>query len=714
MRSSVAVALALLLAAPLAVSRAGAQVVPVGPSTQVRSVSFDVPPGTAVSEEDLLESVAIRGRGEIGFRRTLSWVPFVPPVEDLPFDPAELQRDRERLRRLLVRVGYPLASVDYEVSRVADEDAVDVLFHARPGPPLLVRSVAVEWTDGERSGLPDAGRAEAVVQSEGGVAVGRPLDERRVPAAAVALSRWLGNEGYPFAAVRPDVAVDSDASEAGVVLRAAVGPRARIGRVEIEGNRTLPVSFVREVADVAPGEWFSPDGLDAASSRLVAMDVVEGASFEIPSDQPPDTVVDLLLRVRESLPRSVSAQAGYSTEGGLGGEAQWSHLNIFGGGQALTASLSGESGLLALPENFSRYVRGSLTLRQPVLDRAHLSLHVGPFAEFRDDYRDRSLQLGVEATLLYQIGALSSIALRYELSTRRIYQYRFGDIGGGIDFLQLLQSSAEGILDELGGRINGSVLSLSGSFGSLDVPTEPRRGFVIQPSVAITVPPGLTSTQYTTANVRATGYLPLTDGVTLAVRGGAGRLFPFGKSVPPSLDLGLREYFRLRDVLFTAGGSNDVRGWPTHLLGPKVPRFLLTVEDGTPTITADKFVPIGGFNRVHGTVELRLPVPLLGPSWGSHVFVDTGRIWTDDERFTDSKDPYGVEKLFWSTGVGVDYRTVLGSLRVSVGYKLNPSVIDLADPEEMTQAVIAGTPLEELPQHAGRRFQVHLSFGRRL
>ena len=45
---------------------------------------------------------------------------------------------------------------------------------------------------------------------------------------------------------------------------------------------------------------------------------------------------------------------------------------------------------------------------------------------------------------------------------------------------------------------------------------------------------------------------------------------------------------------------------------------------------------------------------------------------------------------------------------------MNPSLLDLADPNEMTQAIVNGIPLEQLPQHNSRRFHLHFGIGRRL
>lgn len=705
-----AVVSCLVLAAPLAV----AGQTRFNRATQVRSISFRVEGARA--PDRLADQIATHGRGSMaGLRRAFRWVPLVPAVADRPFDPLEVQRDKERLRRYFASIGYPHAVVEYEV--VLDErlNVVDIVFMVAAGTPLLVRSLTIQWADSGAGRSPAAARVLTELRRQHLLLEGAPLDERTIPAAAAALLRWLGDRGYPFGSVRPEIAVDSAPQTASVVLRADAGPRARIRTIGVEGNSTLSAETARRYLAVHAGDWFSASRVRTAAEDLATLDVVRSATIEIPRDQPVDTLVDVTLRVREEWPRAVTGQLGYGTDGGITGQGDWTHRYFGRGARTVTATMVAQSGALALDQLAEKEVRGGLTLRQPILGRPRLTISVGPFGAFRDDYRDRSFQVGLETNVVYQLGALSAISLRHELSTRHVIEYRFGDFFNGIDLLSLLQLSAQGVVDSLGGTINASTLTLSGSLGNLDAPRDPHRGFLIEPSLVAVVPAALSSTQYVTGNLRATAYLPVGGARTLALRLGVGKLIPFGKSVPPTPAEGLSRYFQLRDVLFTAGGMGDVRGWGNRMLGPKFPGIIIPiVGDTLGAPYAERYVPIGGFNRIQASVELRVPAPLFGKALEAHAFVDAGRVWTSDRRFGDSADPYGVSRLFWSPGVGVDYFTVIGAVRVDLAYKMNPSILDLAGPNEATQAIVSGTPLTDLPRRNGRRFQLHIGIGRRL
>lgn len=709
MRTSAAALVCLLWAAG-----AVGQTVPVSPETRVRSVRFEVAGELRPPRAELARRVATWGSGRlVPLRRAVGWLPFVPQVSERRLDPLELQRDKERIRRFLAREGYPRAIVDYEVTPGEDPATVDVKFRIWPGPPLLVDSLTIAWTDTVDPGL-DPGRILAGIRSSHDLRAGLPLDSSAIPPAATATVRWLGARGYPFAEVEPRVIVDTAAWTARVVLRTDPGPRARIGSVLTAGAVTQDPDALVGFSGVQPGDRFSLDRLEHAADRVSALDVVRRASFEVPRGQPADTLVDVLLRIREESLRVLAGEAGYASDGGLAGEVQWTHRNIFGGAQTFTATVAGQSGALALEDNPEKFVRTGLAIRQPIRGRASLTLDVGPFVAYRNDYRDRSLEYGLEATLLQRLGPLSSVALHYELSTRRVFEYRFGDFAGGVDFLELLVLDAQGVLDTLGTRLGTSTLSLSASLGTLDAPTEPTRGFVIEPSVIVAGPSALSAVEYTTADLRASGYLSVSRSLTLAARIGGGRVFPFGKSVPPSQDEGFLEYLRLRDVLFTAGGMDDVRGWGDRLLGPKFPQIVLVPADSVILFQANRYVPIGGFQRVHATAEARIQLPLMGAHWSAHTFVDAGRVWTRDERFTDPTDTYGIEKLFWALGGGLDFATPVGTLRFAAGYKMNPSILDLASPQDVTDALLRGDPLDELPRHPWRRLHLHFGLGTRL
>jgi outer membrane protein assembly factor BamA len=66
--------------------------------------------------------------------------------------------------------------------------------------------------------------------------------------------------------------------------------------------------------------------------------------------------------------------------------------------------------------------------------------------------------------------------------------------------------------------------------------------------------------------------------------------------------------------------------------------------------------------------------------------------------------------MFWSTGFGIDRDTPVGPIRLSAGYKLNFTPLDVYHPQEFIDDVNAGR-LGQRPYPWTRRLAVHLAFG---
>ena len=82
-------------------------------------------------------------------------------------------------------------------------------------------------------------------------------------------------------------------------------------------------------------------------------------------------------------------------------------------------------------------------------------------------------------------------------------------------------------------RIDRNTLGLTATYGNLDDDLNPRRGYILRPSLEIAGPPQLSSVEYGRGNLTATAFYPLTRQTTLFARLTGGHLIPYGRSVPP-------------------------------------------------------------------------------------------------------------------------------------------------------------------------------------
>lgn len=115
-------------------------------------------------------------------------------------------------------------------------------------------------------------------------------------------------------------------------------------------------------------------------------------------------------------------------------------------------------------------------------------------------------------------------------------------------------------------------------------------------------------------------------------------------------------------------------------------------------------------------MEFQFPLRLWDRTHYALTFVDAGRVWTPDARFVDPEEGFPLLDSFDGTfvglGGGVSWSTAVGPIRLMVGYKLNPSPVDLRDPLALGELVVAGGgALEDIPERRWARWHVHLGFG---
>lgn len=689
----------------------GPMILPAG--TRVRSIDFRWVHGRTMSGDDLRQHIATSAPAPEGiFGKMLDFVFRREQVPKPTFDPLELERDAVRIRDFYDKSGILHTDVGFEVKPDTSDRVVDVVFVIDEGKPTLLRSVRIEPGDSLAvdstitlaPALVHAARnAVAPAKDHRFGAIEASTAERRTRTA-------MRNLGYAFGRVWSRTLVDTSADTATLELRLNAGPQARIARIDVTGNDLLSDHVILRELPFHVGNYYTASELSKGRRSIQGLDLIRQARVELARGQKPDTAVAINVGVTEQPVHVLTGEGGYSSQDGATAQVVWTHRNFTNDARTLTASLGTSTAWLAADQNPQRFVRGVVTLKQPYVFMPELSALVSPFTEYRDDFRDRSWALGSDETLLYRLGPVFLLSLKYSYSARHVLQYRNGDFSSGrIDFLTLLAQNA--LLDSLHTTIRRSTFTFDGTLGSLDNVTSPRQGFVLRPSVEVTAGSALNTVEYTRLDITGAAYHPINKRVGIAIRFSAGRLYPRGKSLTLGGSDSTLKFLELRDVAFTAGGASDVRGWSSQLLGPKFPDLRFNVHGADTTAVATGYVPIGGLARIAGTFELRLPFPGLGDDWGTHVFMDGGRVWTPDARFKTSFTLPGDDRFFTSVGAGVDYRTVIGAVRVSVGYKLNPSLDDVRDPQKVLDAILAGTPISAIPTQWVRRFQIHLALG---
>jgi outer membrane protein insertion porin family len=711
--------LGLLLLPGLAAGQEGVPLFLVNSGTEIGSVGLVFPEGRTLDRGPLRRQIASDGPGPLfGVRSVLGRLPLVPSPSRDRFDPPSLLRDVVRLERYYRDQGFPDVSVSYEVVLDEADNRVSIEYVITEGPPLILDSLTIEGPDGRRMEdvVAEELRAswmdfEEELTEQRGVRLSSGTRARMQDGVAA----WLRDRGYPNASTSVSVeALETTADGTPATLRVSVAPgtRMRVGTVRVEGNRRLAENVLLREVPLREGDWYSRSRLAEGQSELFGLDMVRIAIVGTEPDSLADSLADdrvaVRVRVTEGSLHLLSSRLGWASSSGVSGDVSWSHRDFLGGARTLEISTQARTGYLAPEATAARRYGLSVSLRQPWLGDRRVEGVLRPFVEYRDDLRDESVQWGSEVSALYRRGARRSLTLQYALTSRRVIEAKAGAVvGQDFDFLDVLAS-----VDTLDLDRRTSRLSAIGQWSRAPQGGDgPHHDWNVFASAEVAGPPVLSTVEYGKVVGQVGGALPLGGSVGVRARVGGGRVLPFGLSVPASDGSDrLEVYIRLRDAVLTGGGAQDVRGWGTDLLGPKAPDF--GFSDGA-VIPTSRYLPLGGLARWSGSLQLESRLPLLGGGHGVHAFIDGGRVWTPDGRFlpTDGvllDDQLGTQTR-WGTGVGVSIGTPVGAVQLDVGYKLNPSILDLRDAQAVGQALLEGRPVTEVPARSIQRWHLHLS-----
>lgn len=712
-RSFACLATLALLAALALPARAQAPLFLINEDTQVRGVAFKFL-DTRTFEDDQLElQIATQGPGLLDkVKRVL---PLLSAAE-YPFFPVELQRDVVRLRRFYRQNGFLSPSIDYGASQLdTTSNTIRIVFSIQEGPPLIIQDVGFFGPEGRYAAQLFDGEERAAwirFRDRNTFQTGSRFTEFDLIRLQDQVLAWLKDRGYAFARVSADTTIYAATNTVDIRMQLDPGPVATIGAIQVVGNTSVADKVVLRELPFKVGDRFSASKLTQGQREVFALNLFRLAVADVPP-QPRDSSVAVRLAVNEAKLRTVSAQTGYTTELGATLQGQWQHRNFFGGARTFTAGFVAESGFGArvgtgVPP--PRRYRLDATLRQPYLFINGLSGSLGPFVEFRSDPLTQSTErffdidtreLGLRGELLYSFLPFRFTSLSYTFSR----PLRLSEtVTPPPDSLGPLPPEA---LSRLRDVYSKSIISLTARLGRVNDYLKPRRGFDVRPSLETGGAFLGSDVEYQKASIQGVVYVPVTARTHFAARLFVGRIWPRGASTDqftqPVED-------RFDEIRFYAGGANDVRGYDLNQVGPDSVRLvyarnsdgtLKRDENGNLVVSAYEFEPVGGLAKLAGNLELRMPFPGLSSAWRTAAFLDFGQV---------SEGSYDPSKLRYGVGGGIRYETLVGYIRLDVGFKVNPSATDLASAEDVYR--FRRGEIEALPEAAfWKRVKFHLSIG---
>lgn len=547
---------------------------------------------------------------DVMLTRSPAWyMPWKRWLDPPIFNPSVWRTDLQRIAARLRESGHYQASVSHDLR--ADGTKLTIVMTIDEGPIVKVKTVDLESLDFEPSAAEGAAWRAEITLTPGDVFTQAAYDAGRDR-----LELRLRTRGFAYVVVEKAAVVDTASDEVAVRYRVTRGIPAVFGATFVEGMDRVAARLVRREIAFRPGDPYDPGKLDETQARIFGLRLFRSVIVRPRNLADKSGTLDVVVTVVEGPPRELIAGIGYGLEDEVRGQLRWQHNDFFGGGRQLGFRVKGST--------IEQAVEGEF--RQPYFLHPRQTF-VASLTQLRDDEPGFTLARvrfapRVERELLPQLHVALGSNVEYD-DLSNVPDATVKRFDGGRDAYV-----ARGLVSSLTG-----VLERNTTIDLLD----PREGNVV--TLTVEQAGGLWQGAYSfySAVVDAKKYLPLPGGRTLAGRLRVGTGDGFGQS----RDLPL---FRR----FFAGGINSTRGYDRHMVGPL---------NGN-----DNEKPVGGRSLLEASVEWRTPI--YGP-FGGVVFLDVGEVRRQPAS-------YSLGDLKLGAGFGVRYHTIVGPLRVDLGFPFTP------------------------------------------
>jgi outer membrane protein assembly complex protein YaeT len=597
---------------------------------KVRSLSFKGV--TAVDQGRLKSALATRQSSKI------------PWGKKAYFDRSRFDADLKRIQAFYADRGYPDARVaGFDVKLNDKQDEVDLTVTMAEGEPVTVASIDFQAFDV----IPPDHLEE--MNKRVPLKVGQPRDRQLVVATHEMALNELRDHGYPYGKVSTNEDTAGDAKKAALTFVAEPGKIARLGPVEIVGNKSVDENIIRRELTFKPGELYRRSILQESQRRLYGLELFQFANIEpVNPEQQPDEV-PIRVTVAEGNHQRVNFGVGYGTEEKARIDSEYHHVNFLGGARS--------AGAHARWSSLDRGVR--LDFNQPYLFRPHFSLggEGQQWYTFTPAYR--SIVTGAKMTVTHRQNVRTSwaVSITSEHNSSAISAHVLADQALYIKLRpDLIALGLDPTTDQQNGTLNALGFDLQHS--TADNLLNARRGYQVafHAEQAGRLVPG--SFNYYAASADGRHYQPFNDRVVFASRVQIGNIRPVGNA-PSNVPFSKR---------YLLGGATSVRGWGRYEVSP----------------LSASGLPLGGNSMMAMSGEVRA---MLRGNLGAVLFVDAGNVWAESMDFN-------LRDMRYAVGPGLRYQTPVGPIRFDIGYQLNP---------------IPGLLVEGNPQR--RRLRFHFSIG---
>lgn len=232
------------------------------------------------------------------------------------------EADERTIVAYLRSVGFYDASVSNRMSALKGE--YRVTYDIDTGPRYRVKSFVLNWPSGYTGPQPRmTNRLEYAAAGD-------------ILATSASVVRRLRETGYPAPRItNQSVIVDHAANDVTASYDVIPGHTAVFGTASATGLRRLRQSYIAKATPWKPDTPYDIRKVELLEQRLAASGLFSSIQSRREDSTGNNDVYDLSLTLRERKPRTLQFGAGYRTDTGAEGSAQWEHRNLFGEGEDL-------------------------------------------------------------------------------------------------------------------------------------------------------------------------------------------------------------------------------------------------------------------------------------------------------------------------------------------------------------------------------------------
>jgi outer membrane protein insertion porin family len=556
-----------------------------GPLIKVTSISF--------IGNETFSDFALR---QVISSRQARWWAFLSSVDK--YDESRLDYDARLLRQFYLGRGY--ANIEIKRAQgglLADRSGFALTFEIDEGTRYKLRDVSFtsQITDIDVSKFRDDIPLEK----------GDWYNVKGLEQGLLNVTNSLGNLGYAFVDVRPQVTPDTDSNELDIEISIGEGRKNYIERIEVVNNSRTRDTVIRRELEVVEGDPYNQLKLDKSLRNIKNLGFFRTVDISTVRGSADDQTI-AKINVEEQSTGDFSIGVGYSSLDKSTVSLGINERNFLGSGRGLKFSTS-------LSESRSDYRLG---LTEPYFLDRDLRSSAEIFNQKLENSTLTTKSTGVNLGVAFDAADDYYHRIGYELSSADSTQS---------------STTATSLTGEENKDLLRSALTYTIGRSTLDNRFDPTEGYLYELDETVSGLGG--DVTFMKTSVRASYFKPLNfNSFILGVRGRAGFVDGLGEKVTQSA----RFYL----------GGRTVRGFDSSGIGPR--------DTGANSA-------VGGNYMYSATAEIVSSYGLsedLGVRWT--VFSDIGSVWDTDypSGVTGAND----DSLRQSVGVGFLWDTAIGPL----------------------------------------------------